>query len=145
MAVCTSCGAYKDLALGRCPACGHLPDAAEREVAVACSSRFLTAAELAAVQARVRRGERLDPSPARRAAARAVLAGRAEPEVALDRRRWMLLALGNLLVTPLLGWALWLRWWGRPGPGARQALWATVPASLLLAAAWVGWIALRGS
>lgn len=142
-AVCIRCGARKDLPLGRCPACRHLPEAAERELSVLASARVLGPAELAEVEARIRRGERLNPSAAVRAKARAVLAGAAEAPAALAPGQMAALLAANVLLTPLLGLAVWFRWRTRPGPGAKQALWVTIPVSVALAAAWIGWIAWR--
>lgn len=138
-AVCAACGAEKDVALGRCAACGVVPQGPDREVALLLSSRFLEDDELDRVRDRIRRGERPLPSPARRAQARALLVGERVPEARLDRRALLALVAGNVLVTPLLGWALWLRWRSRPGPGARQAWWATAPVSAALLIALLAW------
>lgn len=138
-AICHVCGTGKDLALARCAACGTVPVATEREDAVLCSEAFLDAAGLHQVQERIRRGERLLPSQALRARARAMLSGEEIAPVALTRRQQLGLVAANLLVTPLLGYALWFRWRTRPGPGARQVLLATVPANVALALGIVMW------
>ena len=119
-AICHVCGAGKDLALARCAACGTVPVGAEREDAVLCSEAILDAAALRSVQERLRRGERLQPSPALRARARVVLSGVEIPPVVLSPRAQLALVLGNLLLTPLLGYAVWFRWRAYPGPGARR-------------------------
>jgi hypothetical protein len=49
----------------------------------------------------------------------------------------VLLSLGNLLLTPLLGFAIWFRARGRPA--GRQALVVTLPCSLLLAVGILAW------
>lgn len=138
-AVCAACGADKDVPLARCGACGVAPEGPDREVALLLSTRFLTREELVRVRDRIRRGERPEPGPARRAEARALLAGASPAPRALTRSALVGLVAGNLLLTPLLGWAIWLRWRGHPGPGARQVWWATAPISLVLLLAWIGW------
>lgn len=135
-AVCPRCGAAKELPLGRCAACGDLPAGDGAELAVLCSTRVLDAEQLAEVAARIRRGEPVQPSAALRARAREALrAGRPQVEARLDTRQQVALFLANLLLTPLLGYAAWFALRTRPGPAARQALWVTIPASLLLALA----------
>lgn len=141
-AICHVCGAGKDLALARCAACGTVPTGAEREDAVLCSDAILDAGALKSVQERIRRGERLHPSPALRARARAVLSGVEITPAVLSPRAKLALALGNLLLTPLLGYAVWFRWRTRPGPGARQVLWVTIPVNVALVIGIVVW---RGS
>lgn len=138
-AICARCGAEKDLALGRCPGCGHLPAGEDRELALVCSTRVLDADALRGAQARIRRGEPVRPSAPLRARAREVLSGVTARRTALGPRELAAITLGNLLLTPLVGYAVW--WWHRhdEGPAARQALLVTVPASLLLGGAIVAW------
>lgn len=138
-AICARCGAEKDLALGRCPGCGHLPAGEERELAVVCSTRVLDAAALRAAQERIRRGEPVRPSAELRARAREALSGVPVRRTSLGARELAAITAGNLLLTPLVGYAVW--WWHRhdEGPAARQALLVTIPASLLLAGAIVAW------
>ncbi|MFZ5478256.1 MAG: hypothetical protein ACOZNI_15925 [Myxococcota bacterium] len=141
--MCTACGAEKDLPLARCGGCGHLPSGREREIALVASTRVLDGDALAEVQARVRRGERIDPSEALRAKARAALYGSPREEARFSPKQVAALVAANVLLTPLLGWAVWLRYRAKPGPAARQALLATAPVSALLAAGWVVWVRLR--
>jgi len=137
--VCCRCGAEKDLPLGRCGACGGLPVDDERELALLCSTRILDLPALRAAQARIRRGEPLRPTEALRARARALLRGQEVVIVGFSARQLAGLALANLLLTPLLGYAVWFRYRTRPGPAARQALLATVPVSFILLVALVAW------
>lgn len=140
-AICARCAAGKDLPLGRCPACGHLPASpAEREEAVIASRRMLDEASLQAVADRIRRGERLDPGAEARARARQVLHGDPDPGRTLTTAQIVGLLAANLLLTPLVGWAAWLRWRSRPGVAGRQALIVTAPVSVGLAALWVWWV-----
>lgn len=103
------------------------------------SRRMLDADGLAAVQARLRSGERLQPSGAALARARALLHGTEDPELALGTAQIVGLLAANVLLTPLIGWAAWLRWRSRPGPAARQALVVTAPVSALLGGLWIWW------
>lgn len=106
-----------------------------------CSSHFLKEEEERKQLAeRIRRGEPLRPGAEALAAARALLQP-GEPEWVLQPRELVLLSLGNLLLTPLLGYAIWFRARGRPA--GRQALVVTLPCSLLLAVGILAW-RLRG-
>lgn len=143
-AVCARCGEEKDLPLGRCPGCAHVPAAPdERELAIVCSTRILDEAALRGAQERIRRGEPVRPTDALRAQARAVLTGHAPTLARFTPKQIAALVLGNVLLTPMLGYAVWFRYRTMAGPAARQALVATVPLSFLLfglALAWRVWI-----
>jgi len=135
VAVCHRCGAPKDLALARCAACGEVPTGGDREVALLCAEGLATPEELAEIQQRVRRGERLQPVAAARERARRALAGEADLPFEVTARELGLLVVGNLLLTPLLGYAWWFRSRTRPGRGARRVLFATLACSLVLTVA----------
>jgi hypothetical protein len=131
-AVCHLCGEPKDLPLGRCAACGRVPVGADRDLALLCSIQVLDRERLVEVQARLRRGEPLRPSAALRERAREVLRGGPPPEAPLGPRRILALAAANLLLTPLVGYAVWFRLRTRPGPAGRQALLTTMASSVVL-------------
>ena len=135
-AICWSCGAEKDLPLGRCPA-GHIPTGDDRVVSVVVSTRVMDGAALSAAAARIQRGEVIRPKAELLSRARALLSGRPEVAVDLTPGQVALLVAGNVILTPMLGWALWFRWRARPGRGAHQALAATAPISAALAVVWV--------
>ena len=139
VAICARCGAEKDLALGRCSACAHLPTGDEREVAIVCSTRVLDVAALRAAQTRIRTGEPVRPTATLRARARAVLSGTEPRATRLTGGQLAALVVANLIGTPLLGYAVW--WWYRAdaGPAARQALLVTVPCSVALFGGIVAW------
>ena len=101
-----------------------------------CSSHFLDENERKQLAERIRRGEPLQPGASARAAARALLQP-GEAEWVLKPRELILLTLANLLLTPLLGYAIWFR--ARGGPAGRQALAVTLPCSLLLAVGILAW------
>ncbi len=133
-AVCIRCGVEKELALTRCPGCGLVPAGDDRALSVLASRRMLGEAELAEVRRRIRTGEPFRPARARLALATAVLAGSANIEpFAFTRASAVSLLLANVLLTPALGFAVWFGVRHRPGLGARQALWLTVPVAGLLA------------
>jgi len=135
-AICIQCAAAKNTPLGRCPECGHTPEGPDREIALLCSSRFLDATQRLAIQERIRRGETLNPSATARANARAVLAPQTQA-LQLDNRQLLWLLLGNILLTPMLGYALWFR--ARGNPAGRQALLVTLPCSLVMAIVLFAW------
>lgn len=137
-AICQACAAPKELPLARCGSCGFHPTGEAQEIALLCSTRLLTPEQLADVADRLARGEPLNPSPQLRARARALLHGKAEEvERQLTGRELVALTVGNVLLTPLLGYAVWFRLRERPGIAARQALFVTLPVSVVLAAAWI--------
>ncbi len=139
LAICVRCGAEKDLPLGRCPACGSVPVGEERLVALVCSARVSDEDVLRAAQERIRRGEPIRPSAALLDRARRVLSGVEDATTSLTGRQLLGLFALDLLVTPLVGYALWYHFRNDRGPAARQALVVTLPASVLLAVALVAW------
>jgi hypothetical protein len=102
---------------------------------------MLDAAQLIEVQRRIQVGEPFRPTRERMEAARRMLAGAtaAEP-FRFSATQALLLVLGNLVLTPALGFAVWYGVRNRPGLGGRQALWLTVPVSIVLTLGWVGWM-----
>ncbi len=133
--LCVRCGGDKELPLGRCPACGHLPAHDEAVLSVLVSSRVLGADELDEVQARLRRGEALRPAQARLEAASALLYGGAAPTRQLDRAELAGLLLLGTLFTPVV--PLVVAWTWRGAPAARQALVVAAVTTGLCGAAWV--------
>ncbi len=138
-ALCHACGGDKDLALAKCAACGVLPVGDARALALICSSRMLEPDALEGVRARLRRGERLQPSPALLARAHALLRGDAPDERTLSPREVLGLAVASLLVTPLLAWLAWFRWRTLPGRAARQAWQVALTTSAASVGAWLAW------
>ena len=142
-AVCHRCGGAKKAPLVPCKECGFTPTGPERALAWLFSEHHLDAGELEEAARRVRTGERPDPSRALQADARAAMGAApltdrgARP---LPPRTLLLVGLGNLLLTPLAGYAIWfgLR---EPRPvAARQALSVTIPVSTALALAWLAMV-----
>ena len=132
-AVCIQCGGEKELALGRCASCGLVPTGPQRALSVIASTRMLAEPDLQEVQRRIAAGEPFRPGRARVEEAGRVLAGAARVEpFNFDRNLALLLVAGNVLLTPALGFAVWFGLRHRPGLGARQALWLTIPVSLAL-------------
>ena len=138
-ALCVRCGAEKDLPLGRCPACAHVPTGEERALAVVCSARVLPPDALRAAMERIRRGEAVRPTEALLARAREVLSGEVVHTTRLTARQVLGLVAANVLVTPLVGYAVWWRYRHDAGPAARQALLATVPMSIALLGGILAW------
>ncbi len=104
-----------------------------------CSTRVLDEPALRAAQERIRKGEPVRPTEALRARARAILSGRDHTPVRFTGRQVAALVAGNVLLTPLVGYAVWFRYRTISGPAARQALFATVPVSFGLFVALVTW------
>ena len=139
-AVCIQCGSTKELPLLRCLACKHSPIGDDRARSLIASNRMLDGTQLREVQRRIQVGEPFRPGPERIAAARRILAGAAAAEpFAFTLTQAILLLVGNVILTPALGFAVWYGVRSRPGLGGRQALWLTVPVSITLTLGWVGW------
>ncbi len=145
---CHRCGGRKRGPLVPCKECGFVPNGDDRAVAWLFSLHHLTEAELDEAAARVRAGERPDPSRALRDGARRAMGAAAPADGAaapLSRGRLLGLTLLNVLVTPLAGFAVW---WGlrdeRP-VAARQALRVTAPVAALVGAALLAEAWARGA
>ena len=143
-AACHRCGGLKAGPLLPCPDCHHTPREADRSVAWLFSLAHLSEAELQEAALRIQGGETPDP-PAHllHHATERIRLGRSGGGPPLSQRHMLLLGLGAVVLTPLLGLAVW---WGyrmtRP-LAARQALRVTIPAAALLGCIWVGVVAHR--
>lgn len=142
-AVCHRCGGTKKAPLVPCKECGFTPTGPDRALAWLFSENHLDAAELREAAQRIRAGERPDPSRALQAEARAGMGAAplndrgARP---LPPRTLLLVGLGNLLMTPLTGYAVWFGLREDRPVAARQALAVTVPVSAALALAWLAMV-----
>ena len=138
-AVCHRCGARKRGPLVPCKACGVVPTREARAVAWLFSENHLTAPELAEAERRLRAGE--VPAPPRALCVGAQRAmGSLDAPSEEDRppsRLWIAgLVAGQLLLTPLLGAAVWLGYRETRPTTARVALWTMWPVLGVLALLW---------
>jgi hypothetical protein len=130
-AICVRCGGARADFAAICPQCGHRPDDEGRLVAWLLSSSNLSSEELDAVQKRIISGEAIRPSERMLAKARAALGRDFTSDAGLTTKQRLLLLATSLLVTPLVGWVLFV-WWYRVRPRAAiQALALSLPASVL--------------
>lgn len=120
LSVCIRCGEEKELPLGRCAACGHLPHRGEAGLSLLASRRMLNERELAEVSARIRRGEPLRPTASRLRAAEALVAGEAEEAPPLRPDQLVGLAAITLCFSPLVPLAAAIAW--RDTVRGKQAL-----------------------
>ena len=156
--VCLRCGSFKDRAMGSCPACGHRPEGDERLHAWLVSRHHLSDDEMAAAAERIGAGEELRPPPELLDLAERNLypAGRAVPRPSapedpdplfidqpLDGETQVLLGLGNVALSPLLGFVTWWSLRDRRPRAAAQALTITAPTALISLTIWaaVWWAA----
>lgn len=144
-ALCIRCAADKDLALGRCGACGYLPGVEsgiedDRVVSLCASQRILSPEALLAARERMLRGEPLAPGAALRARAHTMLRGAPDEEPALSAGRLLALGAVSLVVSPLLAWAAWFRWRARGGPAGAQAFRVALWTSAASLGAWVAYL-----
>lgn len=143
-AICHRCGGSKKGPFVPCKACGYAPAGPERHVAWLFSEHHLEPEELEEAARRIHSGERPDPPRSLLEQARVRMGAAPLTDDArrpLGTAQLIGLAVGNVLLTPLLGMALW---WGmreeRP-IAAAQALRTTLPVILGLAVVWGGLIA----
>lgn len=106
------------------------------------SDAYLSAEELQYAAARVRRGDRPDPSRALQEQAREAMGAQPLPLTGdalrpLPSSTLLALTAGNLLLTPLTGIAVWAGLREDRPRAARQALYTTLPVLVLLSLAWV--------
>jgi len=139
-AVCHHCGSEKPGALSPCASCGFTPAGADRALAWLFSTQHLDRVELARAAERIRAGDQPAPSRALQAEARQAMGARSLPNTArrpLEPRTLILLSAANLLLTSLVGYAVWFGMREERPVAARQALWLTMPVSLGMGTLWV--------
>jgi hypothetical protein len=130
-AICVRCGSERSDFDAICPSCGHRPDDEGRLVAWLLSSANLSDEELDGVRERIRRGEAIRPSARMLAKARSALGRDFTSDRGLSTSQRLALLATSLLVTPLVGWVLFV-WWYRERPrSAMQSLALSLPASVL--------------
>ncbi len=140
-AICHRCGGSKKGPLVPCKVCGFVPTGEERPVAWLFSRHHLSPHELVHAAARLREGERPDLSRDLRAQAREAMGAAPLPDEArrpLSSGNLMLLALANLVASPLVGLAVWWGMGERRPVAAGQALRVTLPFVVVFALALVG-------
>ena len=127
-----------------CKTCSFTPTGDERPVAWLFSAHHLAVDELLEAAKRVRAGDRPEPSKALRGQARVGMGAAPLTDTAkepLGTNSLLMLGLGNLLLTPLAGYAVWFGLREERPRAARQALLLTLPMSAALAIAWVMFVA----
>ena len=139
-AVCHRCAEPKKGPFVPCKGCGFVPTADHRAVAWLFSREHLDEEELQEAAQRIRQGDLPDPPKALREHAR-VSMGAAPLDVEATRPlttpQVVGLAAADVLLTPLVGFAVWFGLRAERPVAARQALWLTVPLSLAIGAAWL--------
>lgn len=143
-AICHRCGGKKFEALQPCPQCGYTPIGQGRLIAWLFSSAHLSDEELKLAADRIRSGELPEPSSdLLKHAGQQVLRTSPADLRPLPNQALMGIGLGSLILTPLVGFAVW---WGlrydRP-LAAKQALRITAPIAAAIGALWLGVIGLR--
>lgn len=137
-AVCVRCGGLRTSFRAICPICGHRAEGEGLQIAWLLSSEHLDAAQLENAAEKIRSGKPLKPSRKMLERARRALGTTLESDPGLPGIQVVGLLCANVLLTPLLGWTLWL-WWRDEHPrAALQALLVSVPVSVLGAVVMVG-------
>lgn len=139
-AICHRCGSAKKGPFVPCKACAVVPTRESRAVAWLLSSHHLNAEELDDAARRIRAGDVPDPPRALRDDARRAMGAVNAPPVD-DRRLVGMervgLALASVLLTPLIGLALWLGLREARPTAARQVIAVTIPIAVILTVIWM--------
>lgn len=136
-AVCVRCGFDKPSFDAVCPDCGHRPEGDGLLVAWLISSQNLDEPSMLATAARIRSGEPIRPSKRMLAKARRALGRKVATDPGLSARDFLLLLVGDVAFSPLIGW-ICMVWWRNERPrAALQAALVTVPTSLAFTLLWV--------
>ncbi|MEQ1566269.1 MAG: hypothetical protein ABMA64_11575 [Myxococcota bacterium] len=129
-AICVRCGAERSTWAQICPACGHRPDEEGQLVAWLLSSEHLTEPELDAVRGRILAGEVIRPSGKMLGRAKRALGRDFTTDAGLTGGQRLLLLATSLVVTPLVGWVLFVWWYNARPRSAVQALALSLPATV---------------
>jgi hypothetical protein len=130
-ALCVKCGGERTRFDQICPACGHRPDGEGLLIAWLLSDHHLDDKQLAQTQARLRKGESIRPSAKMLDKARRALGQHFTTDEGLDTRQRLGLLATSLLLTPLVGWVLFVWWWSSKPRAAWQALALSLPATVI--------------
>lgn len=139
-AVCHRCGGDKSGPLVPCKGCGYVPQGEERATAWLFSANHLDEDELAHAADRIRGGERPDPPVSLAQAARVAMGAQPLSDAArqpMPNSSLALIGVGALVLTPLVGWAVWFGLRQERPVAAGQALRLTVPITLAMALFWI--------
>ena len=145
-AICHRCGAEKRGPLVPSKSCAFTPLGEDRAVAWLFSSHHLDPEELDMVAQRVNRGERPEPSRSLRDRAREAMGAApvgTDQRQPLTRAQVFQLLAANLLLSPLVGLAVWFGLGAERPVAARQALRWTLPMMVLFVGGWVAWLLSR--
>lgn len=130
-AVCVRCGGVRPSFDAICPSCGHRPDGEGLLIAWLLSEHNLDGPGLEKVQLRIKEGEVIRPSARMLDKARRALGAHFSTDAGMTTAEHLQLLAVNLLLTPLVGWVLFV-WWRAERPRASlQALRLTLPVSVL--------------
>jgi hypothetical protein len=129
-AVCVRCGVDRQQWDQICPGCGHRPDEEGQLVAWLLSSENLTEPELEAVRKRIVAGEVIRPSGRMLEKARRALGRHFSTDPGLTSGQRLGLLATSLLLTPLVGWVLFVWWYNARPRSAMQALALSLPATV---------------
>lgn len=126
-----------------CKSCSFVPTGEHRQVAWLFSREHLDEAELEEAARRIREGELPEPPRELLEHARESMGAKPLDQEALrplSSTQMLGLALADLLLTPLVGFALWFGLREERPVAARQALRITVPVSLALGLVWLSMV-----
>lgn len=129
-AICVRCGGERADFAQICPSCGHTPNAEGRLVAWLLSTENLELDELRGVQVRIRSGEVIRPSARMLEKARRSLGWHFTTDVGMSTGERLGLLATSVLLTPLVGWVLFVWWWKVRPRAAIQALALSLPATV---------------
>ena len=140
LAVCHRCGARKNGPLVPCKACGFVPLRQDRAVAWLFSTHHLDEWELEEAERRIRAGDVPAPSKALRGMAQRAMGAIDAPIIEdrpLNAYEVLLLIITEVILTPLVGLALWHGLRERRPRAARLVARITIPITAILALIWL--------
>ena len=139
-AVCHRCGYRKNGPLVPCKACAFVPQRDARSVAWLFSAHHLNEAELEEAERRIRVGDIPEPSKALRTMAQRAMGALDAPALEdrpLRSTEILLLIVAEIVLTPLVGFAVWFGLREQRPRAARTVALVTGPIVLLCTLLWV--------
>ena len=146
-AICHRCAGPKKGPFVPCKNCGFVPTGEHRHIAWLFSREHLDESELQEAAARILAGSLLEPPKALLEHARESMGAKPLDQDALrplSSTQMLALAVADVVLTPLLGFAIWFGLRDERPVAARQSLRITLPVSVGLGIVWLPMVLGKG-